>query len=102
MSQLGKDKNPKKIDSYESNRMQSLKLFLLLLIKSLSIRLMRSLTIMLNLNEIDARSLDNDGVVAAVPLITDSLLNITTKQIRKGDVYTTLQCMSLCSSNQCN
>ncbi|CAF3963732.1 unnamed protein product [Rotaria sp. Silwood1] len=61
----------------------------------------RQLNLKIDESKIVTRSIDGDGDVAAVPLITDSTLNVTSEEIEKGEVYTTLQCMKTKRFNGC-
>ncbi|CAF3388315.1 unnamed protein product, partial [Rotaria sp. Silwood2] len=53
----------------------------------------RQLNLKIDESKIVTRSIGGDGDIAAVPLITDSILNVTSEAIEKGEVYTSLQCM---------
>ncbi|CAF1410724.1 unnamed protein product [Rotaria sordida] len=65
----------------------------------------RELNLKIDESNIVTRSIigdgDGDGDVAAVPLITDSILNVTSEAIKKGEVYTSFQCMKTKNFNRC-
>ncbi|CAF2945683.1 unnamed protein product [Rotaria sp. Silwood2] len=61
----------------------------------------RQLNLKIDESKIVTRSIGGDGDIAAVPLITDSILNVTSEAIEKGEVYTSLQCMKTKKLNGC-